>query len=85
MTQAIMNAAQALHAAGATVRDAELPAFSAELDVPHRVVMAAEVARTFAGVGADQRALISDSLRAFIERGERIGGDPPLPLSSATD
>jgi len=75
MTQAVVNAVSALRAAGANVRETDLPAFSAELDVPHRVVMSVEVARSFAALTADRRGLLSESLRAFIERGERISGD----------
>jgi amidase len=37
--------------------------------------MAVEVARSFAALTADQRGLLSESLRAFVERGERISGD----------
>ena len=75
MMQAVTRAAQALRAAGANVRETELPAIPTELDRAHRVVMAVEVARSFAAFTADRRARISDSLRAFIERGERIGSD----------
>jgi Asp-tRNA(Asn)/Glu-tRNA(Gln) amidotransferase A subunit family amidase len=75
MTQAVASAAHALRAAGASVRETELPALSTELDTAHRVVMAVEVARSFAAVTADRRAQISDSLRAFIERGELISSN----------
>jgi Asp-tRNA(Asn)/Glu-tRNA(Gln) amidotransferase A subunit family amidase len=37
--------------------------------------MAVEVARSFATFDRDRRARLSDSLRAFVERGERIAGD----------
>jgi Asp-tRNA(Asn)/Glu-tRNA(Gln) amidotransferase A subunit family amidase len=74
MTQAITDAVSALRAAGASVRETDLPAFSNELDTAHRVIMAVEVARTFASFNAGRRAQLSESLRAFIERGERIAG-----------
>jgi Asp-tRNA(Asn)/Glu-tRNA(Gln) amidotransferase A subunit family amidase len=83
MIEAVATAASALRAAGATVRDSELPAFSADLDSAHRVVMAVEVARSFATFDARQRARLSDSLRAFIVRGERISGDE-LAAAQAT-
>jgi Asp-tRNA(Asn)/Glu-tRNA(Gln) amidotransferase A subunit family amidase len=72
MLEAITGAARTLRAAGANVREADLPAFSAELDVPHRVIMAVDVARSFSSLDGAQRTRLSESLRAFIERGERI-------------
>jgi Asp-tRNA(Asn)/Glu-tRNA(Gln) amidotransferase A subunit family amidase len=75
MMEAIAGAVSTLRAAGASVRETDLPVFSAELDVPHRVIMAAEVARSFSSFDTRQRAVLSESLRAFIERGERIRGD----------
>jgi Asp-tRNA(Asn)/Glu-tRNA(Gln) amidotransferase A subunit family amidase len=75
MMQAIADAVRTLRAAGANVREADLPAFSAELDAAHRVIMAAEVARSFSSFDAGRRADLSESLRAFIERGERVTGD----------
>jgi Asp-tRNA(Asn)/Glu-tRNA(Gln) amidotransferase A subunit family amidase len=75
MTQAITDAVGALRAAGAGVRETDLPAFSNELDTAHRVIMAVEVARSFSSFNAGRRAQLSESLRAFIARGERITGD----------
>jgi Asp-tRNA(Asn)/Glu-tRNA(Gln) amidotransferase A subunit family amidase len=75
MMEAIAGAVRTLRAAGANVREAGLPAFSAELDVPHRVIMAVEVARSFSSFDTRRRAGLSESLRAFIERGERITSD----------
>jgi Asp-tRNA(Asn)/Glu-tRNA(Gln) amidotransferase A subunit family amidase len=75
MTGAIRGAVSALRAAGANVREIDLPAFSAELDTAHRVIMAVEVARSFSAFDAGRRARLSESLRAFIERGERITGN----------
>jgi len=75
MIEAIAGTVRILRAAGANVRDTDLPAFSAELDVPHRVIMVADVARSFSSLDAAQRARLSGSLRAFIARGERITGD----------
>ena len=82
MIEAIAGAVLALRAAGASVRQSELPAYSAELDAAHRVVMAVEVARGFATFDPDRRARLSDSLRGFIERGERIAGDELAPAQA---
>jgi Asp-tRNA(Asn)/Glu-tRNA(Gln) amidotransferase A subunit family amidase len=75
MIEVMVGAVRALRAAGASVRETGLPAFSTELDAAHRVIMAVEVARGFATFDATRRARLSDSLRGFIERGERIIGD----------
>jgi Asp-tRNA(Asn)/Glu-tRNA(Gln) amidotransferase A subunit family amidase len=75
MLEAIAGAVSALRAAGASVRETDLAAFSAELDAAHRVIMAVEVARSFSSFDAGRRAHLSESLRAFIERGERISGN----------
>ena len=75
MMEVLAGAVRTLRAAGANVREIDLPAFSAELDVPHRVIMAVEVARSFSSFDSLRRAGLSESLRAFIERGERITGD----------
>ena len=75
MLEAIAGAVSALRTAGANVRETDLPTFSAELDAAHRVIMAAEVARSFSSFDTGRRAHLSESLRAFIERGMRISGN----------
>jgi Asp-tRNA(Asn)/Glu-tRNA(Gln) amidotransferase A subunit family amidase len=75
MMQAIADAVRALRAAGASARETDLPAFSVELDTAHRVIMAVEVTRSFASFDAGRRKELSESLRSFIERGERISGN----------
>lgn len=72
---AIAEAVRVLRATGATVREVPLPAFSTELDAAHRIIMAVEVARMFAALDASRRVRLSNSLREFIERGERLTAD----------
>jgi Asp-tRNA(Asn)/Glu-tRNA(Gln) amidotransferase A subunit family amidase len=74
MTQAVAAAVGALRAAGASVRETAMPAVAADLDNAHRVIMAVEVARSFAAFDPAARARLSDSLRGFIMRGERVTG-----------
>lgn len=60
-----------LRAAGASVTRAALPAPFRGIDAAHRTLMSAAVARSFARIHARHAAHLSDSLRAFIERGQR--------------
>ncbi len=54
-------------AAGAELRDMELPPEFAELDAAHRVLLSADMAVSFAREMAESRDLLSDSIRGFIE------------------
>jgi Asp-tRNA(Asn)/Glu-tRNA(Gln) amidotransferase A subunit family amidase len=56
------------------VQRAARPASFLALDAAHRVIMSVEVARNFASRYATRRADLSDSLAAFIERGQATSG-----------
>lgn len=74
MRSALDVASEALRAAGARVLAIDVPAFDAELDEAHRVIMSVEVARSFSRLALNERALLSQSLSQFIARGERTTG-----------
>ena len=60
---------EAAREAGAKTREIELPAEFARLDDAHRVVMSAEVARSMDVEWRDDAPRLSETMRAFIERG----------------
>ncbi len=66
----LADAAEGLRRAGGNVQWATRPASFLALDTVHRVIMSVEVARNFAERYAMRRADLSDSLAAFIERGQ---------------
>lgn len=70
----LADAAERLQRAGSSVRRVARPASFLALDAAHRVIMSVEVARNFASRYATRRADLSDSLAAFIERGQAISG-----------
>lgn len=65
--------ARVLARAGAEVRELELPGPFAEIDPLHRVIMASEVARSFAPEWASARPRLSADLARFIEQGLACG------------
>jgi Asp-tRNA(Asn)/Glu-tRNA(Gln) amidotransferase A subunit family amidase len=67
--RAIAAAADELARAGHQVAPVELPAAFAALNGHHRVIVSTEVGRALAREWADQRPLLSDTLRGFIEAG----------------
>ena len=70
----LADAAERLHHAGSSLQWAARPASFLALDSAHRVVMSVEVARSFTERYATRRADLSDSLAAFIERGQATSG-----------
>jgi Asp-tRNA(Asn)/Glu-tRNA(Gln) amidotransferase A subunit family amidase len=70
----LANAAERLRRAGSSVQWTTRPASFIALDAAHRVIMSVEVARNFASRHATRRADLSDSLAAFIERGQATSG-----------
>jgi Asp-tRNA(Asn)/Glu-tRNA(Gln) amidotransferase A subunit family amidase len=69
--QRLERVAQVLADAGATVRELKLPAFFAEIDPLHRVIMSAEVAQSFNTEWLGARDRLSPELLDFIEQGRR--------------
>jgi Asp-tRNA(Asn)/Glu-tRNA(Gln) amidotransferase A subunit family amidase len=69
---ALERAADLLGAAGAAVREAAAFESIHEANAAHRVVMSSEVARAFAEIYRRDKERLSDSLRGFIEGGQRV-------------
>jgi Asp-tRNA(Asn)/Glu-tRNA(Gln) amidotransferase A subunit family amidase len=71
--RAVTAAAERLAAAGARVRDLDLPARFATLPESQAALMAFDMARSLAPEYEHHAAELSDVLRAFLERGRTIG------------
>ncbi|MSP89114.1 MAG: amidase [Alphaproteobacteria bacterium] len=69
MRAAVESAVAKLAPAGYDVRPVELPADFAGLNPHHRITIATEVGRALTREWAEQRRLLSDKLRSFIETG----------------
>ena len=67
----IVETFDAAREAGARTREIELPPGFGGLDRAHRVVMSAEVARSMDSEWRSDAARLSETMRAFIERGRR--------------
>jgi len=70
---AVTRAAGRLAAAGASVRDLDLPARFAALPEAQEALMAFDMARSLAHEREHHADELSDVLRAFLERGDTIG------------
>jgi len=70
---AVTRAAGRLAAAGASVRDVDLPARFAALPEAQEALMAFDMARSLAHEREHHADELSDVLRAFLERGDTIG------------
>ena len=79
----LAEAAEQLRRAGATVREMARPPSFEGLDAAHRVIMSVEVACSFAARYATRRRDLSDSLAAFIERGQSTSGEELAEAQSA--
>jgi Asp-tRNA(Asn)/Glu-tRNA(Gln) amidotransferase A subunit family amidase len=67
----VERAADRLRHAGASVREMVAPDVVTQANAAQQVIMAVEVARTFADIYRRDKDRLSASLRSFIERGQR--------------